>query len=137
MTPRRALTLSMAITLCAVALTVPALAGPPGGGTGRGEPPAHGQDVGGGRPADPGHGNADPRCGNPTSPHGGQGCGDSNVGQGHGNGGSPNVGQGRGNTGTPRTPGGPASMAACKNGGWRALGFKNQGQCVSSVVSHR
>lgn len=26
---------------------------------------------------------------------------------------------------------------SCKNGGWEAFGFKNQGDCVSSVVSNR
>ncbi|HSW80629.1 MAG TPA: hypothetical protein VLG47_07670 [Candidatus Saccharimonadales bacterium] len=26
----------------------------------------------------------------------------------------------------------PTSKEACKNGGWQALGFKNQGQCVSA-----
>jgi hypothetical protein len=26
----------------------------------------------------------------------------------------------------------PTSKEACKNGGWQALGFKNQGQCVST-----
>jgi hypothetical protein len=34
----------------------------------------------------------------------------------------------------------PASMDECKNGGWRNFqdpSFKNQGQCVSFVVSHR
>jgi hypothetical protein len=35
------------------------------------------------------------------------------------------------------TPGTPTTMEQCKHGGWRTFGFKNQGQCVSSVVSHR
>lgn len=30
---------------------------------------------------------------------------------------------------------GPTDASQCKNGGWQALGFKNQGQCVSSVAS--
>jgi hypothetical protein len=31
---------------------------------------------------------------------------------------------------------GPAGLTkdGCKNSGWQALGFKNQGQCVSSAV---
>jgi hypothetical protein len=28
----------------------------------------------------------------------------------------------------------PSSKADCKRGGWRQYGFRNQGQCVSSVV---
>lgn len=30
----------------------------------------------------------------------------------------------------------PQAMSECKNGGWRTLGFKNQGLCVAFVVSH-
>lgn len=30
---------------------------------------------------------------------------------------------------------GPTDIAQCKDGGWQAFGFKNQGQCVSSVAS--
>ncbi len=26
----------------------------------------------------------------------------------------------------------PSSKEACKNGGWQALGFKNQGQCIAA-----
>jgi hypothetical protein len=36
--------------------------------------------------------------------------------------------------------GGPSDKEECKNGGWKTFSnpsFKNQGQCVSSVVSHR
>ncbi len=31
----------------------------------------------------------------------------------------------------------PTSKEQCKDGGWQAFGFRNQGQCVSSVVSQR
>jgi alpha-tubulin suppressor-like RCC1 family protein len=31
-------------------------------------------------------------------------------------------------------PGSPASKDDCKKGGWREYGFRNQGQCVASVV---
>jgi hypothetical protein len=31
----------------------------------------------------------------------------------------------------PATPTPPQSKDACKHGGWKALGFRNQGQCVS------
>ncbi len=30
-----------------------------------------------------------------------------------------------------------ADKDACKNGGWRGLGYRNQGQCVSDVVHNR
>jgi hypothetical protein len=43
-------------------------------------------------------------------------------------------------TTTPPTttpPTGPTSKDDCKNGGWQQFGFRNQGQCVSSVVSNR
>jgi hypothetical protein len=33
-------------------------------------------------------------------------------------------------------PGAPPSKDACKNGWWEYYGFKNQGQCVSSVVAN-
>jgi hypothetical protein len=31
----------------------------------------------------------------------------------------------------------PTTKEACKNNGWQAFGFKNQGQCVSSVASNK
>ena len=81
----------------------------------------------GGRLPDPGnpHGKPDPRCGNPKSPNADPGCGNEA---------SPSMGQGRGNS---AVAGGPAAMEQCKNGGWRALGFRNQGLCVNAAVSHR
>jgi hypothetical protein len=30
-------------------------------------------------------------------------------------------------------PPGPTSKDDCKNGGWMAFGFKNQGQCIKAV----
>ncbi len=34
----------------------------------------------------------------------------------------------------PQRPPGPATgKEACKNGGWEALGFRNQGQCVKAA----
>jgi len=41
--------------------------------------------------------------------------------------------------GPPPPPAAPTSADQCKNGGWRdypALGFKNQGDCVSYVATH-
>ena len=35
------------------------------------------------------------------------------------------------------TPAAPTSADQCKNGGWKSYGvFKNQGDCVSFVVTH-
>jgi hypothetical protein len=31
----------------------------------------------------------------------------------------------------------PADSSECKKGGWRSFGFKNEGQCVSHITSHR
>jgi hypothetical protein len=31
----------------------------------------------------------------------------------------------------------PTELSDCQKGGWRSLGFKNQGECVSHVTSHR
>ncbi|SRR6266550_3124932 len=31
----------------------------------------------------------------------------------------------------------PTTKEQCMNGGWQQFGFKNQGQCVSFVVSHQ
>jgi hypothetical protein len=33
-------------------------------------------------------------------------------------------------------PGRPGAVAACKQGGWRSFGYKNQGKCVSDVRKH-
>jgi hypothetical protein len=41
------------------------------------------------------------------------------------------------NTVTPPPPPVPTDKDQCKKGGFKAFGFKNQGQCVSSVVSHK
>lgn len=42
-----------------------------------------------------------------------------------------------GKKGESGVAGGPTSKDECKHGGWKNLGFRNQGQCVSHVVSHR
>jgi hypothetical protein len=31
----------------------------------------------------------------------------------------------------------PTETSDCKKGGWRSFGFKNQGECVSHITSHR
>jgi hypothetical protein len=38
-------------------------------------------------------------------------------------------------TGPPPPPASPTSQDECKKGGYAAFGFKNQGQCIASVVS--
>ena len=40
-------------------------------------------------------------------------------------------------TSTTRAPNAPTDKEQCKHGGWRQFGFRNQGQCVSFVTSHR
>jgi hypothetical protein len=110
----RVLTLSTTVAFC-VMTALPGLAGPPAG---RG-PAAHGNVAGGG-----------PDEGNKGGEQRGLDRADQVAGE-HGQRGRDNARDKQ-----ARSPE-PGDKADCKKGGWRNFGFKNEGQCVSHVTSHR
>jgi hypothetical protein len=68
----------------------------------------------------------------PASPGGGAGTPVSSPGPTTGPSGPPVVSS----PPPPSPPSGPTNMDQCKHGGYMNYGFKNQGQCVASVMSH-
>jgi putative nucleotidyltransferase with HDIG domain len=77
--------------------------------------------------------------GAPAAPVSGSGTSGSGTGPGGGTGSAPGPTNPPPVAVTPppsESPSGPPSKDACKHGGYVQYGFKNQGQCVASVVSH-
>jgi hypothetical protein len=108
--------------------------GPPGSGAGNGSG-GHGGSGSGGSGASGGSGGA---VGSGGSGGSGSGSGGGNSGGSGGTGGSSSGGGGTGSGGTGSGgtgsgPGEPVTKDECKNGGWAAYEFSNQGLCIAYV----